>query len=220
MICEIARQMMRSNSPGLAQHLRSCPSCAVSTQARYYEATPALEQKIRAGLRREGRPAMPWRGLAIAASVLLAVSAVWNAAQYRSRGDAREERAGDVLSAHLRALNGTHLLDVPSSDQHTVKPWFAGKLDFSPPVKDVADFPLLGGRLEYMAGHPAAALVYGRRAHVINVFVWPSKGAGESDETWSGYHLRSWFAGGMAFWAVSDLGDAELAQFVTLYRQN
>ena len=125
------------------------------------------------------------------------------------------------LSAHVRSLAGTHLLDVPSSDQHTVKPWFNGKLDFSPPVKDVAGFPLLGGRLEYFDGHPAAALIYGRR----NTSSTCSPGRRRSQppkphETRNGYHLESWSGNGMTFWAVSDLNEAELRQFVSLYRQN
>jgi anti-sigma factor RsiW len=220
MNCEIARRMMESNDPALAEHLLSCPSCIVRTQARYYEAPPALEQNIRQSLRREKVIRMPWRWLAIAASLLLAVSVAWNLVLLRSHVDPQQILADDLLSAHLRSLNGTHLLDVPSTDQHTVKPWFAGKVDFSPPVKDVAGFPLLGGRLEYFEGHSAAALIYGRRAHIINLFVWPSAAAPEASQTRNGYHMRSWSSGGMTFWAVSDVNDGELAQFASLYRQN
>jgi anti-sigma factor RsiW len=108
-----------------------------------------------------------------------------------------------------------------AANRHTVKPWFGGKLDFSPPVKDVAGFPLLGGRLEYFDGHAAAALVYGRRNHIVNLFVWPSGAtAPETSQTRNGYHLRSWSANAMIFWAVSDLNEAELLQFVSIYRQN
>jgi anti-sigma factor RsiW len=217
MNCETARRLMETNDPALARHLLSCPSCILRTQAHYYQAPPALEQKIRRSLRRENAAPPPWRWMAIAASLLLVVSAAWNLVLLRSRVDPRQLLASNVLSAHLRSLAGTHLLDVPSSDQHTVKPWFAGKLDFSPPVKDVADFPLLGGRVEYFDGHAAAALVYGRRNHIVNLFVWPSA-APETSQTRNGYHLRSWSANGMTFWAVSDLNEAELAQFVSLYR--
>ena len=221
MNCEIARRMTETNDPALAQHQLSCPSCIVGAHARYYEAPPALEQKIRASLRREAATAMPWRWIAIAASILLAVSAAWNLTLLRSRVAPRQLLAETVLSAHLRSLSGTHLLDVPSTDQHTVKPWFAGKLDFSPPVKEVDGFPLLGGRIEYFEGHSAAALVYGRRAHVVNLFVWPSAASTpESSQSRNGYQMRTWSANGMTFWAVSDLNQAELADFVSLYRRN
>ena len=129
--------------------------------------------------------------------------------------------AANVLAAHIRSLNGMHLLDVPSSDQHTVKPWFDGKLDFAPVVKEVEGFPLLGGRLEYFEGHSAAALVYGRRKHVINLFVWPSAApAGEVTQARNGYHLHSWSSSGMAYWAVSDLNETELRQFVSFYQRD
>ena len=164
---------------------------------------------------------MPWRSLAIAASILLAVFAAWNLTLLRTRVAPRQLLAENVLSAHLRSLNGTHLLDVPSTDQHTVKPWFAGKLDFSPPVKEADGFPLLGGRIEYIEGHSAAALVYGRRAHIVNLFVWPSAtSTPESSQTRNGYQMRTWSANGMTFWAVSDINQAELADFVALYRRN
>lgn len=219
MSCEIARRLMETNDPALHQHTRSCLSCAIGAHARYYQAPPELEARIRASLRREKVRLMPWRWLAVAAALLLAVSAAWNVALLRERVSPHETLAIDVLSAHLRSLAGTHLLDVPSSDQHTVKPWFGGKLDFSPPVKDVEGFPLLGGRAEYFEGHPAAALVYGRRSHVINLFVWPAASRPEGAETRNGYHLRYWSTDGMAFWAISDLNDAELGQFEAAFRR-
>ena len=221
MNCEIARRLMEANDPALAQHLRSCPSCIVRTQARYYQAPPELEERICQSLGRETAPHVPWRWLAIAASLLLLVSAAWNLVLLRSRVDPHQMLAASVLSAHLRSLNGTHLLDVPSTDQHTVKPWFGGKLDFSPPVKEVAGFPLLGGRVEYFDGHAAAALVYGRRNHIVNLFVWPSaEHIAETSQSRNGYHLRSWSADGMAFWVVSDLNETELGEFVSAFRQN
>jgi len=221
MNCETARLMMESNDPGLAEHLLSCPSCILRTHAPYYEAPPGLEGKIRRSLREESSTAMPWRWLAIAASLLLAASVTWNVALLSRRVDAQQSIAANVLSAHVRSLAGTHLLDVLSSDQHTVKPWFNGKLDFAPAVKDLEGFPLLGGRLEYFDGRPAAALVYGRAKHIINLFTWPSATpAAEAAETRNGYHLQSWWSDGMTYWAVSDLNETELRQFVALYRRN
>jgi anti-sigma factor RsiW len=222
MNCETARLMMENNDPALAQHLLSCQSCIMRTHARYYEAPPDLEQKIRQSLQQEiSTPVSPWRWMAIAASVLLVASVTWNFVLFRSRVDHQQLLAADVVSAHVRSLTGTHLLDVPSSDQHTVKPWFNGKLDFAPAVKDLPGFPMLGGRLEYFDGHPAAALIYGRRNHVINLFTWPSDAsAPEAVQTRNGYHLETWSSSGMTFWAVSDLNETEFHQFVTLYRQN
>ncbi len=191
----------------------------IREHARYYDAPPGLEQKIRQSLRQESSTPTNWRWLAIAACLLLAASVTWNVALVRSRVDPRELLAANVLSAHVRSLAGTHLFDVLSSDRHTVKPWFNGKLDFAPPVKDLEGFPLLGGRLEYFEGHPAAALVYGRAKHTINLFTWPAAVSGEFRETRNGYHLQSWWSGGMTFWAVSDLNEEELRQFVSLYRK-
>lgn len=219
MNCEIARRMMDGNDPGLADHLRSCQSCIIRTNARYYKAPAGLEEKIRGRLRKESPAAVPWRWMAIAASVLLVASLTWNISMLRSRVDPQEVLVADVVSAHVRSLSGTHLLDVPSSDHHTVKPWFNGKLDFSPAVKDLDGFPLIGGRLEYLEGHPAAALIYGRRQHTINLFTWPSASARSFSETRNGYHVESWWSDGMAFWAVSDLNEGELRDFVTAYRR-
>lgn len=220
MNCEIAQRMMETNDPALADHLSKCLACIMRTNARYYEAPVGLEQKIRQRLSEEVSTPMPWRWMAIAAAALLVASATWNVVQYRSRVDPQEVLAANVLSAHVRSLEGTHLLDVPSSDQHTVKPWFNGRLDFAPNVKEVEGFPLLGGRLEYFEGRAAAALVYGRRGHTINLFTWPSAAAAESSGTRNGFHFVTWSRSGMAFWAVSDLNEAELREFVKLYQRD
>jgi anti-sigma factor RsiW len=218
MNCEIALRLMETDDAALAEHLLTCPSCAIGAHATYYEAPPSLEQKIRQSLRRETSRSTNWRWLAMAACLLLGVSLTGNLALLRSRVDLGQVLAEDVVSAHVRSLAGTHLIDVPSSDQHTVKPWFNGKLDFAPTVKEVQGFPLLGGRLEYLQGHPAAAMIYGRAQHVINLFTWPAAKAGAGEDTFHGYHLLSWWANGMTYWAVSDLNLEELRQFVEGYR--
>jgi len=133
--------------------------------------------------------------------------------------------AHDVLASHVRSLMGEHLTDVATSDRHTVKPWFATRLDASPPVPDLADqgFPLIGGRLDYIDGHRAAAVVYKRRQHVINLFAWATPGETDAalhGETRQGFHLLSWRHGGLSFSAVSDLDEAELAEFTRLIEQS
>jgi len=122
--------------------------------------------------------------------------------------------ADQLLASHLRALQPGHLMDVASNDQHNVKPWFDGRLDFAPPVKDLtADgFVLSGGRLDYLAGRPVAALVYHRQLHVIDVYVRPDGGAMPASSA-SGYNMVSWTQGGFAFTAISDLNTAELQLF-------
>jgi anti-sigma factor RsiW len=139
----------------------------------------------------------------------------------RSRGNTL---AQDVISSHVRSLLGTHLLDVPSTDQHTVKPWFNGKLKFSPPVHDFADhgFRLIGGRLDYFNGREVAALVYQRNQHVINLYIWPSEPSrNTAAESFSknGYNVSHWDRDGFEFWAVSDVNAGDLRTFADLETQ-
>jgi len=215
----------------ISAHLDVCPACRRRVAARvslgrlirtvpYY----AAPDRLRVAIATARRPArVSPRLLAWAAMVALAVSlgsgTVIRSVRARRAADATTAVAQDVVASHARALAGMHLFDVRSTDQHTVKPWFLGKLDFSPPVDDLAPlgFPLIGGRLDDLAGRPVAALVYQRREHTIDVFVWP---AADSDEALTdmralrGFQVCHWTRGGMTFWAVSDLSDAELDQFV------
>jgi anti-sigma factor RsiW len=232
--------------PGLRaaveEHLLTCQSCAdahsrfreqkasIRSAAPYYNAPAQLERSVRDALRQaaasEARATpgnLPWRWLAIAASIMLAISVSWNFRPSQRRAAESDLVAQNVLSGHIRSLIGTHLLDVPSSDQHTVKPWFNGRLDFSPEVKDFASqgFPLVGGRLDYLMDRSVAALVYGRRQHVINVFTWPSASPPVSGSHFSrnGYNVVHWTHGAMTFWAVSDIASSELEQFRELYEK-
>jgi anti-sigma factor RsiW len=129
-----------------------------------------------------------------------------------------------IVAGHVRALQPGHLEDVESSDRHTVKPWFDGRIDFAPPVKDLVAqrFPLIGGRLDYLAGRPVAALVYQRDKHIIDLFVWPTGEAGASAPATAeqhGYNVVHWTQNGMNFWAVSDVEASQLREFAEDWRQ-
>jgi anti-sigma factor RsiW len=157
----------------------------------------------------------------LAACVAVAAVVVFRFAPGASRPSQSDLLTQQVLASHVRSLMADHLTDLPSSDQHTVKPWFDGKLDFSPPVKDLSSkgFPLVGGRLDYLQDRPVAALVYQRRKHFINLFIWPSpESSTQRMAMQHGYNIHHWADSGMTFWAVSDLNNSELEEFVRLIR--
>lgn len=222
----------------VAAHIAHCPHCgpwyeeqrtlrsALRERLPTFRAPDTLRAGIRHGLRAAAgaglpRRAPPWRWIAAAAVLVAAVGATWSLARRGGEGDTI---ADEVLASHVRSLMPGHLTDVLSSDQHTVKPWFNGRLDFSPPVADFAanGFPLIGGRLDYVAGRPVAVLVYGRRQHVIDVMLWPAgsgRRAGPAARTEQGYHLLHWTGGDFTYWVVSDLGLGELEDFTSRLRQ-
>lgn len=222
----------------LRDHLADCPECGpeatalehlrdgIRQSAPVYRAPEALRSEIRFALRRQAatsargaRPAPGW--VAYAASILLAV-AVGSGGTLLITGERQEDAvANELIDSHLRSLLGNHLTDVASSDQHTVKPWFAGRSELSPPAVDLAGegFPLVGGRLDLIAGKPIPALVYRRREHVVNVFVLPaSRGDLAKTLTRRGYSLRHWDEGDLGFWAVTDAAPSELAEFERVFR--
>jgi len=222
----------------MEQHLATCAACAgarerlfalrqaLTEHAPALQAPPGLRASIRQAIRARVRPTatrrLPeWRWLAAAAVLVGVAAGTWRLATTRASTEALTEA---LLASHVRSLLGSHLLDVASSDQHTVKPWFNGKLDYSPSVYDLAGrgYPLLGGRLDYVANRAVAALAYGRRHHVISVFLWPAERgptAGPATVTRQGYHMLHWIAPDYAYWVVSDLGSTELREFTQLLQR-
>ena len=243
-------ELLQDERSEVAAHLAKCEACArdwdvlsatsgaIRRNLVRHSAPDVLKARIRAALvdadvaldanGRVPRPApLPARRRSLvpmmAAAVLVAVasSAITIAAVHRGSSPV----ASEVLASHVRSLMPGHLTDVPSTNQHNVKPWFNGRVDFSPavPSLDSAGFPLVGGRLDYVGGRVVPVIVYARRQHIINVFTWPASTTGAlsgavSETTDRGYHIVHWTDPGADFWAVSDLNPSELGQFVQRYR--
>jgi anti-sigma factor RsiW len=225
-------------------HLKACPAClrryegiaarrtSIRDNLPRFQASQPLREAILASLRAEAKktagqrpirfPAgwQRWNLAGLAASVAVALLAGYSWGGHRARS---ASVAHEAFAEHMRSLQASHLMDVISTDRHTVKPWFSGKLDFSPPVADLADigFPLAGGRLDQIDGHTAAALVFRRRLHAINVFVWPARDAVHPPDSASesGFNARGWTHGGLNFLAVSEIPAAELEQFAGEFRK-
>lgn len=223
----------------VARHVESCATCGAALrrmqalqgtlrdEGLYWAPPEGLTRRVRAAVRR----AHPTRGklyrlglpmLGIAASLGLVAVVTWGIGAGLQRASTQDLLVREVIAGHVRSLQAEHLTDVASSDQHTVKPWFAGRLDFSPPVPYLAErgYPLLGGRLDYLNGRPVAALVYQRRKHFINVFIWPAGGQVTAERALSreGYNLLHWSDGELTYWAVSDVAADDLAEFMREFR--
>jgi anti-sigma factor RsiW len=217
----------------IERHLAGCPACAAALEglrslsarladpALYHQPPAALANRVGASLRPR---TFPWRPLlAAAAAALLATAGLWAFVRGVSAPSAEELLVRQVVDGHVRSLMAEHLLDFKSDKQHKVKPWFHGRVDVVPEVKDLEaeDFPLIGCRAEYIDGHPTAAIVYRRRDHYINVFIWRDPGRDRPPVFLErqGYHLAHWGDNERAFWVVSDLNEGELRQFVELLRR-
>jgi len=223
------------------RHLESCAECraalasakrisaAIRTGGDRFAAPAHVRARILGEIGRSERRSLwgdlrllgvGWNPVALAASLLLVIVATAGGMGFYLGGADHEALlTREVVAGQIRSLMASHLTDIASSDQHKVKPWFNGKLDFSPPVVDLASegYPLVGGRLDYIGHRTVAALVYRRRDHVINLFIWPEDGEKPlRNETQQGYNVAYYKHGGMEYWAVSDLGEAELKEFVAL----
>jgi len=231
----------------IERHLQECAACAreyasvvalrsaLKENSLYYDAPEELRRRIRSDARaairaangpgwwqRLSAPGWSWPATA-AVTALLALIIIRGVMPVPPPSS--EALGGEVLASHIRSMMADHLTDVLSSNQHTVKPWFDGKIDFAPSVQDLSaqGFPLAGGRLDFLEGRPVAALVYHRRLHIINLFTWPSGPAPDSPpqlETRQGYNLVHWTKAGMEYWAVSDVAPADLEAFAQLVRRN
>lgn len=244
MSCELTQSVLHGYIDGeldaaraadFERHLLSCPECVASLEAQetmrasvhragLYERAPVtLRRKLdaelgiaapaRAPYRSASRPSS-WRWLVAAAALLLVAFLGWRLVPGMRENSAESAYASAIVDAHLRSLQPGHLEDVVSTDQHTVKPWFDGKLDFAPPVRDFASegFPLQGGRVDVVRGHTVAVLVYGRRKHVVNVFIWPTAEHDSRPRSGSqlGYNWVDWRQGGMELCAISDANSSDL----------
>jgi mycothiol system anti-sigma-R factor len=222
----------------MEQHLQACHACAqaytqqralrsaVQASALYYAAPESLQRRLQSALRTASTPAakpslFPWRWWSAAAAVALVVFMTWRLAAVLTGPAPDNFLIQELISSHVRALMVDHMTDVASTDQHTVKPWFEGKLDFSPPVYTLTEqgFALVGARLDYLANRPVAALVYQRQQHAINLFIWPATPAAPRTAaavTRQGYNLTHWATADLTYWAISNLNQRELWEFVRL----
>jgi anti-sigma factor RsiW len=238
-------ELARDRRSEMEAHLAGCADCRAAIDAEraflarlkstatYHQAPGDLAARLSRTLRGEEsdnvvplkpRPGISWRGMALAASFVLAVLLSGGLGYVGSLPASGDLITQQIVDSHVRSLLANHLTDVTSTDQHTVKPWFNGHLDTAPPVKDFAGegFPLIGGRLDYIDHRPVAAMVYRHGLHPINLFVWadPAKTAGQPSVTErQGYNIRHWVAGDLTYWLISDVEADQLAALEALLRK-
>jgi anti-sigma factor RsiW len=224
------------------RHLTECPECsaaleglktfrlAINRAQLRHKAPAQLGRRVLADthsstptstIRRTAAAPSRWKWLTVAAALIFFAFAGWRMASIRDVGDSQKVLAAEAVDAHLRSLQPGHLSDVISTDQHTVKPWFDGKLDFAPPVRNFAEqgFPLEGGRLDVVHGRTVAALVYGRHKHLVSVFIWPTAETDATPRSGSkqGYQWITWRKEGMEYYAVSDTAASDLELLQRLF---
>lgn len=232
------------DAAAIADHLTSCAHCSAEyqtvldtialtrSQLERFTAPDVLRARIRAAIattpaeqerapeRRAERRSLWVKPVLMAAGLVVAAALGSGTTLLVRQQPEPPSIEAQVLSSHLRSLMPNHLTDVASNDQHNVKPWFNGRLDYSPPVArfDDVGYPLIGGRIDYVGGRPVAVVVYGRRQHLINVFSWPSAGADEpiTATASNGYTMYRWRSGGIEHWVVSDVNAAELKAFAEM----
>jgi len=239
----IDRELDLDGALAIERHLASCLTCraifarqaalqsSLRAHARYHAAPPAMADRIRERIGAQSAAASPARGrrwpglrewLQLGAAAAAGALISWAVAVRYASEPADERLAEQVITGHARSVLTAHLVDVASSDRHTVKPWLSSKLDFSPAVVDLAGagFPLAGGRLDYLDSRPVAVLVYHYRQHVIDLFIWPERVDGGAEPkilSRKGYNVLHWSEGGMALWAISDAEASEMRAFAAAY---
>jgi anti-sigma factor RsiW len=229
-----------AGSPAVETHMRGCASClgeveslhalasAIENGSLRFKAPAHLKRKVQGATRAAKPPArssfFDWRWASVLASVVLVAAVTWTTTTHWTRSASETLLVNDIVSSHVRSMMANHVTDVASSNSHTVKPWFSGKLDYSPPTKDFTEqgYRLIGGRLDYLDNRPVAALVYQRSQHFINLFVWPSNDSASAKEQQlarQGYNLIHWNQSGTTYWLVSELNLPELEECARLLKQ-
>jgi anti-sigma factor RsiW len=221
-------------------HVRACAACLTDVE-KFHALASAIENgslrfKAPARVKRNAQRAIRaansearsslffWRWASVPASAVLIIALTWAVTTHWTRSSEETLLVSNIVSSHVRSMMANHITDVSSSDSHTVKPWFSGRLDYSPPTKDLTEqgFRLIGGRLDYLGGRPVAALVYQRSQHFINLFVWASNSPAVREQEQlarQGYNLIHWTRSGMTYWLISELNLTELNECARLLKE-